>query len=156
MAITVATGFTRNITLPQPTAPSADRYHGTRKRGRNDGLPSRRSRPAAMFRTPYVVRKNIVRTGAMRFRFPTATAPSAIPRVTAVPALGVSSGPLPLPSQRMDFGSTPSRANACSTRGAPMMLPTALDRVAPHTPITIAPPHRDMRRMIRGSWISWL
>ncbi len=150
-ATTVAAALTRTITARQPSAPMADRYHGTLNRGRNDGLPSARSSPAEMFSTPYVVRKNIVRIGAMTFRLPSPTASRAIASVTSVPALGVSSGPLPRPSQRSLSGSTPSRASAWSTRGAPSTEPTALDRVAPHTPSRIAGPHSAMRCMISGS-----
>lgn len=42
-------------------------------------------------------------------------------------------------------------ARACNTRGAPSRLPVALERVAPHTPSIMAPPHKAIRCMISGS-----
>ena len=87
----------------------------------------------------------------MIFRFPNQTATRARASVAIVPALGVSSGPLPVPNHRNERGSIPSMARAWRTLGAPMMLPTALERVAPQTPRRMASPQKDIRRMIRGS-----
>ena len=149
-ATTVATELIKNITPIQPTAPNSDKLQCTLNFGRNDGLPSRRSIPAVMFSTPYVVRKNMVSTGAMIFRFPNQTAKSAIISVSTVPRRGVSSSPSPRPSQRSQRGNTPSRASACRTLGAPRILPTALESVAPQTPMRIASPQYAISRIRSG------
>ncbi len=51
-ATTVATGLMRNMTPAQPSAPRSDRAQWTLKRGRNEGLPRKRSTPAVTFSTP--------------------------------------------------------------------------------------------------------
>ena len=140
-----------SITATQPTKPSSESAHGTRNVGRKDGLFRKRSSAAARFSTPYVVRKNMVSTGAIRFRSPNQTAASAMPSVSAVPRRGVSSSPEPVPSHASRFGSAPSRASAWSTRGAPSTEPSALESVAPQTPSMIESPQTAMRVITSGS-----
>ena len=93
----------------------------------------------------------MVSIGAIIFRSPRSTAVIVKISVKIVPIRGRFSLPLPFPSRAMERGKTPSRARACNTRGAAIVLPRALDRVAPQTPIRMASPQNAILRMIMGS-----
>ncbi len=69
-AARVAIGLIRNMATMQPIAPASEKAQCTRNFGRKEGLARKRSIPAARLSAPYVVRKNMVSTGAMMFRFP--------------------------------------------------------------------------------------
>ena len=118
--------------------------------GRKEGLCKKPSIPAEMFKTIYVVKKNMVSTGAIIFKSPMQTVAIATPKVTAVPIRGSSLGLLPLPRKDNQRGKTLSLARACKTLGAPKILPMALERVAPQTPNKIAGPQKAISFIIKG------
>ena len=70
-------------------------------------------------------------TAATALRSPRATAPSATPPLMKSATMGSPFFSLSLPR---NFGARRSVASACSVRGAPRMLPIALERTAPHSP----------------------
>ena len=81
--------------------------------------------------------KNIVMIGAIALRSPSRIAAWLTSAVSTVARRGSSAVPLPRPRKRSDV-KTRSRANACRMRGAPIMLPSADDRVAAKTPAMIS------------------
>ena len=95
----------------------------------------------------------MVRIGAMRFKSAIQTVMSTTPSVKMVPTLGLSSSPVPLPVHFKKGGRILSFANACKTLGAPNILPIALDKVAPQTPMRILSPQNDIFLIINGSLI---
>ena len=100
-----------------------------------------------------MVKKNILNTGAIKFKSPIKTAAIATAKVTKVPILGSSLSPLPCPKNRIQGGKIPSLAKAWRMRGAPNILPIALLRVAPQTPKEIAGPQTAIFSMMKGSSI---
>ena len=143
----------RNIATKHPIAPNRDTSQGTRRLGLNPESPTIASRQATKLRAPYVVRKKIVTQVATVSRSGrNIAATKAIKPERRRPRTG---SPLLGSFRPTQLGTKPSNASACSVRGAPRMLPNALDSTAPQSPPTIRRgPKGAISVQIRGRFIN--
>jgi len=117
-----------NMAAKHPKAPAKENPQWTLNSGRQAGLPIRLPKPAERLRSPYVVKKNIDKTGAIKFKLPARIPAKANRNEMIIAIWGSWFFPKPRPTNRKTI---PSFAMACRVRGAPNKDPTALESVAP-------------------------
>ena len=117
--------MTINAIKIQPIAPASGIQFGSVKVGRKESRPSCCSIRTIRLIVPYVARKHMVMTGAIKLRSRMKTASKTMPLVTHIPVFPSDS--------YFEYGISASFERACTSFGAATKVANPAQNVAPTT-----------------------